>query len=92
MDVCKCIVPLRHWGTLNSHQGASPLVRLVGGLTTTSHVLSSKLCCHLHDAQSYRNDIHTSSLYALKEFHGPRSDTVKQVAIGTTTAVINFLL
>ncbi|GFU04780.1 hypothetical protein TNCV_1305271 [Trichonephila clavipes] len=25
-------LPLRHWGTLNSHQGASPLVRLVGGL------------------------------------------------------------
>ncbi|GFU61369.1 uncharacterized protein TNCV_530691 [Trichonephila clavipes] len=31
MDVCKCIVPLLHWGTLNSHQAASPLVRLVEG-------------------------------------------------------------
>ncbi|GFT90771.1 uncharacterized protein TNCV_2777531 [Trichonephila clavipes] len=28
MDVCKCIVPLRHGGTLNSRQSASPLVRL----------------------------------------------------------------
>ncbi|GFT76084.1 uncharacterized protein TNCV_1255641 [Trichonephila clavipes] len=29
MDVCKCIVPLRHGGTLNSRRAASPLVRLV---------------------------------------------------------------
>ncbi|GFY10129.1 cullin-4A [Trichonephila clavipes] len=28
MDVCKCIVPLRHGGTLNSRRPASPLVRL----------------------------------------------------------------
>ncbi|GFY11133.1 uncharacterized protein TNCV_4471191 [Trichonephila clavipes] len=31
MDVCKCIVPLRHGGTLNSRRVASPLVRLVEG-------------------------------------------------------------
>ncbi|GFW56106.1 uncharacterized protein TNCV_106521 [Trichonephila clavipes] len=31
MDVCKCIVPLRHWGTLNSRRAASPLVSLVDG-------------------------------------------------------------
>ncbi|GFU67034.1 hypothetical protein TNCV_4968831 [Trichonephila clavipes] len=31
MDVCKCIVPLRHGGTLNSHRAGSPLVRLVEG-------------------------------------------------------------
>ncbi|GFT24340.1 hypothetical protein TNCV_3252011 [Trichonephila clavipes] len=30
MDVCKCIVPLRH-GTLNSRRAASPLVNLVAG-------------------------------------------------------------
>ncbi|GFX37641.1 uncharacterized protein TNCV_3201641 [Trichonephila clavipes] len=29
MDVCKCIVPSRHGGTLNSHRATSPLVRLV---------------------------------------------------------------
>ncbi|GFV32022.1 uncharacterized protein TNCV_1195541 [Trichonephila clavipes] len=29
MDVCKCVVPLRHEGTLNSRRAASPLVRLV---------------------------------------------------------------
>ncbi|GFU29149.1 uncharacterized protein TNCV_4837411 [Trichonephila clavipes] len=27
MDVCKCIVPARHGGTLNSRRTASPLVR-----------------------------------------------------------------
>ncbi|GFV83758.1 uncharacterized protein TNCV_2555452 [Trichonephila clavipes] len=29
MNVCKCIVPLRHGGTLNSRRATSPLVRLV---------------------------------------------------------------
>ncbi|GFX11229.1 uncharacterized protein TNCV_1893701 [Trichonephila clavipes] len=29
MDVCKCIVPLRHGCTLNSRRAANPLVRLV---------------------------------------------------------------
>ncbi|GFV29025.1 uncharacterized protein TNCV_1378761 [Trichonephila clavipes] len=31
MDVCKCIVPARHGGTLNSRRAASPFVRLVEG-------------------------------------------------------------
>ncbi|GFX63549.1 uncharacterized protein TNCV_105561 [Trichonephila clavipes] len=31
MDVCKCIVPLQHGGTLNNHRAASPLVWLVKG-------------------------------------------------------------
>ncbi|GFX99961.1 uncharacterized protein TNCV_259981 [Trichonephila clavipes] len=31
MDVCKCIVPLRHGGTLNSRRAASHLVWLVEG-------------------------------------------------------------
>ncbi|GFT57939.1 uncharacterized protein TNCV_2768471 [Trichonephila clavipes] len=31
MDVCKCLVPLRHGGTLNSRRTASPLVWLVEG-------------------------------------------------------------
>ncbi|GFV13123.1 transposable element Tcb1 transposase [Trichonephila clavipes] len=31
MDVCKCIVPLRHAGALNSRRAASPLVWLVEG-------------------------------------------------------------
>ncbi|GFW94566.1 uncharacterized protein TNCV_4246071 [Trichonephila clavipes] len=31
MDVCKCIVPARHGGTLNSRRAANPLVKLVEG-------------------------------------------------------------
>ncbi|GFS73837.1 uncharacterized protein TNCV_1458671 [Trichonephila clavipes] len=31
MDVCKCIVPLRHGGTLNYRRAASPLMWLVEG-------------------------------------------------------------
>ncbi|GFY10780.1 hypothetical protein TNCV_1123031 [Trichonephila clavipes] len=31
MDVCKCIVPLRHGGTLNSRRAVSPLVWLGEG-------------------------------------------------------------
>ncbi|GFX16375.1 uncharacterized protein TNCV_32491 [Trichonephila clavipes] len=31
MDVCKCIVPSRHGGTLNSRRATSPLVWLVEG-------------------------------------------------------------
>ncbi|GFU75026.1 uncharacterized protein TNCV_3752771 [Trichonephila clavipes] len=31
MDVCKCIVPLRHGGTQNSRRAASHLVWLVEG-------------------------------------------------------------
>ncbi|GFU86342.1 uncharacterized protein TNCV_2116951 [Trichonephila clavipes] len=31
MDVCKCTVPFRHGGFLNSRQAVSPFVRLVEG-------------------------------------------------------------
>ncbi|GFT25082.1 uncharacterized protein TNCV_179911 [Trichonephila clavipes] len=31
MDICKCIVPSWHWGTLNNRRASSPLVRLVEG-------------------------------------------------------------
>ncbi|GFT25663.1 transposable element Tcb1 transposase [Trichonephila clavipes] len=31
MDAYKCVVPLKHWGTLNSRRDASPFVRLWDG-------------------------------------------------------------
>ncbi|GFU05851.1 uncharacterized protein TNCV_3394461 [Trichonephila clavipes] len=31
MNVCKCVVPSRHGGTLNSRRATSPLVRLEEG-------------------------------------------------------------
>ncbi|GFV51566.1 hypothetical protein TNCV_3729371 [Trichonephila clavipes] len=64
MDVCKCLVPLKH-GTSNSHRAASPLVKLVEGeerweTPNNSRYSPSKLGFnqgklyrHLQDAQSY---------------------------------------
>ncbi|GFU41411.1 uncharacterized protein TNCV_2171661 [Trichonephila clavipes] len=57
MDVCKCIVPSRYGGTLNSRRTASPLVRLVEGKwgkrATANDMRHLALCHH--------------------EFSGPRS-------------------
>ncbi|GFX31775.1 hypothetical protein TNCV_171081 [Trichonephila clavipes] len=62
MDVCKCIVPLRHGYTLNSRRASSPLVRLVEGeekwegkgcSSSKLRRNSAKSYCHLHAAQSY---------------------------------------
>ncbi|GFX27451.1 transposable element Tcb1 transposase [Trichonephila clavipes] len=55
MDVCKCIVPSRHGGTLNSRRAASPLVRLVererearkNEVETSQLVLSPVWCSEL---------------------------------------------
>ncbi|GFW43588.1 uncharacterized protein TNCV_4769401 [Trichonephila clavipes] len=41
MDVCKCIVPSRHGGTLNSRRAASPLVGLVEGIERWPSQVSS---------------------------------------------------
>ncbi|GFV50017.1 hypothetical protein TNCV_2372601 [Trichonephila clavipes] len=64
--VCKCIVPLRHGGTLNSRRAASPFVLLVAGderwdaPDPPPGCSPSKLgwnranaYCHLYDAQGY---------------------------------------
>ncbi|GFV58952.1 hypothetical protein TNCV_1804901 [Trichonephila clavipes] len=65
MDVCKCIVPLRHGGTLNSRRAASPLVWLVERVErweAPDHPKCppsklgwkrAKSYCHLYGAQSY---------------------------------------
>ncbi|GFS77203.1 uncharacterized protein TNCV_3757991 [Trichonephila clavipes] len=66
MDACKCIVPARHGGTLNSRRATSPLVRLVEGgerweasghpqsvLPLNWGGIEPKLYCHLFGAQSY---------------------------------------
>ncbi|GFW68000.1 uncharacterized protein TNCV_1617611 [Trichonephila clavipes] len=65
MDVCKCIVPLQHGGTLNSRRAARPLVWLLEGgerWEASDHPQSvlplnwggtEPNDCHLHGAQSY---------------------------------------
>ncbi|GFW72535.1 uncharacterized protein TNCV_3797631 [Trichonephila clavipes] len=66
MDVCKCTVPSRHGGTLNSRRAANLLVRLVEGEErweasdhppecSPSNFMWNRVksYCHLHGAQSY---------------------------------------
>ncbi|GFV42474.1 hypothetical protein TNCV_289611 [Trichonephila clavipes] len=63
MDVCECIVPLRHGDTLNSSRVASPFVRLVEGeerWKVSDQSAPSKLgwnraksYYHMYSAQSY---------------------------------------
>ncbi|GFX50496.1 HTH_Tnp_Tc3_2 domain-containing protein [Trichonephila clavipes] len=51
MDVCKCIVPSRHWGTLNSHRAASPLVRLVEG-EESQRIQAAQITTQVNDGAS----------------------------------------
>ncbi|GFT75961.1 hypothetical protein TNCV_1254911 [Trichonephila clavipes] len=65
MDVCKCVVPLRQGGTLNSRRTASPLVWLMEGVErweALDHLQvfvlkigrkRARSYCHLYGAQSY---------------------------------------
>ncbi|GFW15475.1 hypothetical protein TNCV_4656151 [Trichonephila clavipes] len=86
MDVCKCIVPSRHGGTLNSRRAASPLVRLIerkrGGrpLTlppqnwggTKSEIVLSPLW---YSRLWPTTGVHLAPCQ--DEFRGPRSDYVR---------------
>ncbi|GFU95928.1 uncharacterized protein TNCV_252791 [Trichonephila clavipes] len=95
MDVCKCIVPLRHGGTLNSRRAASPLVGLVEGkerwgpLTTPRDFLplnwggteqKRTVACMVLKA----NDRRKIPALCCDELRGPRPDFVRQVAFVTT--------
>ncbi|GFU66591.1 hypothetical protein TNCV_3335721 [Trichonephila clavipes] len=52
MDVCKCIVPMRHEGTLNSRRAASPLVW--SGLSPRrTHFLSPNFCRQILSDKGY---------------------------------------
>ncbi|GFV73411.1 hypothetical protein TNCV_3389271 [Trichonephila clavipes] len=66
MNVCKCTVPMRQGGTLNSRRAASPLVRLVaederwettdpplGYYTSKLGWNRAKSYCYPYGAQSY---------------------------------------
>ncbi|GFT06956.1 uncharacterized protein TNCV_1415221 [Trichonephila clavipes] len=94
MDVCKCIVPVRHRGTLNSRQAASPLVRLVEGgerWEASDHPQSvlplnwggigrnRTVTCMVLKATA--NDRHHLAL-CQDEFRGPRSGLCRSGGIG----------
>ncbi|GFX33944.1 uncharacterized protein TNCV_911481 [Trichonephila clavipes] len=93
MDVCKCIVPLRHGGTLNSRRAASHLVWLVEGeerWQASDHPQSvlplnwggtepnrSVICMVLKATDNYRRHL----ALCHDEFRGPRSGLCDQVAL-----------
>ncbi|GFU28033.1 hypothetical protein TNCV_3153571 [Trichonephila clavipes] len=58
MDVCKCIVPLRHGGTLNSRRAASPLVS--SPLRRTGIPTSNKICLKNVIQRLSRDQLHFS--------------------------------
>ncbi|GFX27635.1 hypothetical protein TNCV_107331 [Trichonephila clavipes] len=95
MDVCICIVPSWHGGTLNSVElpvlsrgwwqgmrGGRLLALSQGVLPQNSGltVLNHTVICMVLKASS--NDRRVSSH---DEFRGPRSDHVRQVSLATTT-------
>ncbi|GFW32097.1 hypothetical protein TNCV_2601231 [Trichonephila clavipes] len=86
MDVCRCIVPLRHEGTLNSRRATSPLVK-VGGLCPPTGCSPSKLGRILKPNRTVTclmlkvtaNDRRVHLVLCHDELRGPRSDTVGQM-------------
>ncbi|GFW24039.1 NACHT and WD repeat domain-containing protein 2 [Trichonephila clavipes] len=94
MDVCKCIVPLRHGGTLNSRRAASHLMRLVEGegrweapdhhqgflpLNWGGTVQNRTVTCRVLKAKETGVKIPALSR---DEFRGPQSDLTRQCLIG----------
>ncbi|GFV91697.1 hypothetical protein TNCV_4762621 [Trichonephila clavipes] len=85
MGVCKCIVPLQHWDTLNSHRAASLLVMLLEeegrgeNLITPLGCSPSKVGWNRAKMYIRLNGAQTTGVYLAlcgDEFRGPRSDIV----------------
>ncbi|GFW77937.1 hypothetical protein TNCV_3911471 [Trichonephila clavipes] len=72
MDVCKCIVPLQHWGTLNSRLAFCPLVRLVE-VKESCQVIYSQfgLAIHQNDHQARRRFVEwaQNEIAVVPDFH-----------------------
>ncbi|GFV31761.1 uncharacterized protein TNCV_2098201 [Trichonephila clavipes] len=98
MDVCKCIVPSQHEGTLNSRRSASSLGRLVEGKERweipdlSQGVLSQNwggnepkrtLSCML--LKSMTNYKHTNQSFAIMNFVGLNLAHSDKVALVATT-------
>ncbi|GFU58699.1 hypothetical protein TNCV_932451 [Trichonephila clavipes] len=72
MDVCTCIVPLRHWGTLNNRQAASPLVWLVEGEESCQVIYSQfGLAIDQNDHQARRRFVEwaQNEIAVVPDFH-----------------------
>ncbi|GFU10107.1 uncharacterized protein TNCV_3449051 [Trichonephila clavipes] len=94
MDVCKSIIPLRHGVTLNSRRAASHFVKLVEGemrREAPDHLRgvlprneTNRTVTYM-ELKAKANDRRKSVALSRAKFRGPRSDSVRQVALVTTT-------
>ncbi|GFU97359.1 uncharacterized protein TNCV_3889741 [Trichonephila clavipes] len=102
MDVCKCIVPLRQAGTLNSCRNSNPLVWLVEGEEWWEVAGCLQGFLPLNWGGTEQNSTVTCMVLRLTtgvkiqalshdEFRGPRCDFVWQVALVTTNNTIVVL-
>ncbi|GFV70050.1 uncharacterized protein TNCV_2585631 [Trichonephila clavipes] len=101
-DVCKCIVPARDGGTLNSRRAASLLVRLVEGeerWESSDHPQSvlplnwggidpnrTVACMVLKATANDRRDE-----FCHDEFRGPRYDLCRSGGIGNNNNIFNIV-
>ncbi|GFX54542.1 uncharacterized protein TNCV_792291 [Trichonephila clavipes] len=72
IDVCKCIVPLRHGDTLNRRRAASPLVRLEEGEESCQVIYSQfGLPIHQNDHQARRRFVEWAQnvIAVVPDFH-----------------------
>ncbi|GFW96635.1 uncharacterized protein TNCV_2846921 [Trichonephila clavipes] len=103
MDVCKCIVPLRHGSTLNSRQALSPLMWFVEGeekwkapdhpqgflpLNWGGTEQSHTVTCMVIKAKA--NDRRKNSAISRDEFRGSRSDFIRELKRLTEIKNINM--
>ncbi|GFV04091.1 uncharacterized protein TNCV_917131 [Trichonephila clavipes] len=93
MDICKCVVPLRHGGTLNSRRVASPLVWLVEEVGGSDHPQVSSLKIGVETSQIVLSPVWCSKLrlttgvtlpFAMMNFVGLDLAFADQVASVTT--------
>ncbi|GFW82481.1 uncharacterized protein TNCV_3819591 [Trichonephila clavipes] len=93
MDVRKCIVPVRHGGTLNSRQAANPLVRLVEGVERwepPDNLQVFPLKIGVETSQIAMADDRRHLALCHEEFHGSRSGLCRSG--GITTTYVLFLV
>ncbi|GFX04236.1 hypothetical protein TNCV_3973851 [Trichonephila clavipes] len=72
MDACKCIVPSRSGGTLNSRRAACPLVRLMEGEESCQVIYSQfGLAIHQNDHQARRRFVEwaQNEIAVVPDFH-----------------------
>ncbi|GFU94265.1 hypothetical protein TNCV_3980661 [Trichonephila clavipes] len=97
MDASKCIVLLQHGSSLNSSRTANPLVRLVeeeerwealghpwGALPQIWVELNQIILLPVWGSKLWlTTSLHLA--FCRNEFRGPKSDTVRQMVLETTT-------